>query len=269
MKNLNERALQDLQSLKNWANQLIKLSNEIVKEVECNDKDDLGRMAVYFSFKQINHMQSIVILVPNKDATLIARSMIEGLYQILWAANKPNEIPKQWRAFAYISDLQLIEKRKNKGEKINQQEQQDIEDGLRVYGDLFLKKKAKELKRQGKTLPSDPYHTDWRCSVQIKEIVESVQAEDLQEIYASFSDWHHWGPGGFSGTISGQRNKQHYSSNSPSDSATAITVGFLCLIQTVELLNNHLELGKNSEIQMIKDNYISWHKERKSSLTDV
>ena len=257
MTDINERALRDLLSLRDRAEKLVDLSEKLSKEIKCNENDHLGYMTVLFLYRQIDHLQSIITLVPNKDTILIARSMIEGLCQILWAAQKPEELPLKWRNFAYVSDWRLIEAKRSRGEQIDLQEQQNINNGLKCYGDQFLTKKARNLKQQGQELPSDPYHNNWRCGVSIKEIAESVQADSLyREIYSSFSDWHHWGTGGFGGTISRQRDNMTYSSESPYNAAMAIAAGFQCLLQTVQLVNEHLKLGREAELERIRNDYI-------------
>ena len=43
----------------------------------------------------------------------------------------------------------------------------------------------------------------------------------------------------------------------------ALATGFQCLLQTIELINKHLSLARESQIASIRDGYIKWHQDRK------
>jgi hypothetical protein len=257
-----EKCLQALSGLETWINKLLDLANETVESAECLDDDHLGFMALCFLSRQIDHIQSIITLVPNRDAILIARSMIEGLCQLLWAAQEPKERPLKWRAFAYIHDWRLQQVKIARGESIDANQQKSNELGIQEYGKLFYTKDARSAISQNQPLPPDPYHKAWTCGTQVKQICDCVDAGDLhKEIYSSFSDWHHWGTAGMGKTLSWNENKVTFSSSSSSNSAMALVTGFQCLIQTIELTNEHLLFGRASQIASIRDGYIKWHQD--------
>ena len=257
-----EKCQQALSGLETWIIKLLDLANETVEGAECLDDDHLGFMALCFLSRQIDHSQSIVTLVPNRDATLIARSMIEGLCQLLWAAEEPMERPLKWRAFAYIHDWRLQQVKIDRGESIDPNQQKSNELGIQEYSKLFYTKEALSSIRKKLPLPSDPYHKTWTCGTQIKQICDCVGAGHLhKEIYSSFSDWHHWGTAGIGETLSWNEYKVTFSSSSSSDSAMALATGFQCLLQTFELTNEHLSFTKESQIDSIRDGYIKWHKD--------
>ena len=76
-----------------------------------------------------------------------------------------------------------------------------------------------------------------------------------------FSDWHHWGTAAIGETLSWNENKVTFSSSSSSNSAMALATGFQCLLQTIELTNEHFLFAKESQIDSIRDGYIKWHKD--------
>ena len=47
--------------------------------VACSEEDHLQFMTLCFLSKQLGHAKSVHALVPNRDAILICRSMIDGL----------------------------------------------------------------------------------------------------------------------------------------------------------------------------------------------
>jgi hypothetical protein len=258
-----EKCHEALSGLVEWINKLLDLANEIMESTECSEDDHLGFMALCFLNRQIDHIQSIVMLVPNRDTSLIARSMMEGLCQILWAAQKPTELPLKWRTFAYIHDWRLQQVKIGLGELIDPNQEKSNEIGLRKYGQLFYTKDARSAISQKQQLPSDPYHKSWTCGTQVTQIFDCVSTNYLlKEIYSSFSDWHHWGTAGIAETLSWHENKLTFSSSSSSNSAMALTMGFLCLLQTIELTNEHLSFARESQIALIRDGYIKWHQDR-------
>ena len=119
-----EKCQQTLSGLEIWINKLVGMVHEIVVSAEYLDDDHLGFMALCFLVRQTNHIQSIVKLIPNRDSILIARSMVEGLYQLLWAAQEPTKRPLKWRVFAYVHDWRLLQKKIACGELIDPNQQQ-------------------------------------------------------------------------------------------------------------------------------------------------
>ena len=259
MGNINEKAKRDLPGLHKWVKRLLALSKGVFKNVKYSENDHLGFMALCFLSKQIDHMQSIVTLIPSRDTILVARSMIEGLCQLLWAAQEPAIRPLQWRAFACIHDWRLLQEKIAQGEKVPPKDRTAIKKRLKKYGDQFLKKNAKTAKTLGKPLPPDPYHDNWRCGYQLQQICESVGGADLYRyLYGPFSDWHHWGVGGLGKAIKLQGNQVVYTSLSPSDLASALASGFQCLLETIELTDKHLSLGLESKISELRDDYVAY-----------
>lgn len=260
MSNVEERAERDLLGLRQWVNRLLTLVNEILANIQYSEEDHLGFMALCFLSKQIDHMQSIVFLIPSRDAILVARSMIEGLCQLLWAAREPATLPLQWRAFAWVHDWRVMQAKMARGETVTPERRSAIENALQKYGDQFLTKKAKLARSQQTPLPPDPYHKDWRAGRQIRQIFESVEGEDLyRKLYEPFSDWQHWGAGGLGEAIARQGNRIVYSSLSSTDAATALAAAFQCLLQTIKVVDEHLGFGLTPKISELWDEYIAWY----------
>jgi hypothetical protein len=252
--NEDEKAKRDLPALRQWVNRLLALAHEMILHVRYSEEDHLGFMALCFLSKQIDHLKSIVTLTPSRDAVLVARSMIEGLCQLLWAAADPATRPLQWRAFAWVHDWRVMQAKVAQGELVDPERRTAIENALRQYGDQFLTSKARQARDQGAPLPPDPYHDNWRCGRQMRQICEAVRGEDLyRRLYEPFSDWHHWGVRGLGEAIERQGNRVVYSSLSPADSAAALASGFRCLLQTVELTDRHLGMGLASKVSELRN----------------
>ena len=227
-----------------------------------SEEDDLSFMALCLFGKQIDHLESVVILVPKRDAILIARSMIEGMCQLFWAARDPGTRPSQWRNFVWVHDWRTVQQKSARGVAVDPEVQACIEDGLRRSGDRYVKGKARKARDSGAPWP-DPYHDNWRCGTTVWEMCESVGAGDLyRRIYKPFSDWQHGGVGKLGEALQRRDDRVVYSSDSPKDAATALAVGFQCLLQTAQLTDGYLKLGFGEEISELRDGYVAWNANR-------
>ncbi len=130
-----------------WLDKLLAL--DACDDTRFCDQDHLAFMALCFLSKQIDHTKSILVLIPSRDTILIARSMIEGLCQLLWAVKDPDVRPRQWRAFAWDHDWRLVQAKIKGGESIDPEVLKGIQDGLRRFGNQFLKERERVAFRPG------------------------------------------------------------------------------------------------------------------------
>ena len=245
--------------LRRRLNGLVTFARETIDNIRYSEEDHLAFMALCFLGKQIDHANSILALIPSRDAILIARSMIEGLCQLLWAAKDPRVLPLKWRAFAYVQDWRTLQSKLEAGEPVDPETRAGIESAVRQFGGQFLKGRPGSSWDSGAPIRTDPFHKDWKAGRQIRQICESVGGGDLyRRLYQPFSDWHHWGPAGLGAAIDREGDRIFYSSLRPSDTATALAVGFQCLWQTVELVDRHLDLALTARIADLRDEYVAW-----------
>ena len=231
------------------ANRLLALVDEMHTEIKLTEEDHLGFMAANFLSKQYDHLHSIILLEPSRDVILIARSMIEGLCQLLWAAKEPSVRPFQWRAFSCIEDWRNMRNFLDRGVSIEPQKRATVEENLRINGDIFLNRESKRARKVGKPLRKDPYCRDWRCGMSIKDICEEVGGSDLYErLYTPWSGWHHWSPSGIAASLTRQNDRLIYTTLSSTDAASALAAGFQCVVQTAEVANDHFNMGFEKEI---------------------
>lgn len=255
------KAENDLPTLRQMANGLLALVDEMQKEIKLTDEDHLGFMAANFLSKQSDHLHSIILLEPSRDVILIARSMIEGLCQLLWAANKPSSRPHKWRAFSSIEDWRNMQMFIDHGLSVDPQKRDKVAANLEQFGDIFLNKKSKRAKKEGKFLPEDPYCKDWCCGKTIKVLCEEVSGSDLYEwFYRKWSGWHHWNPRGISESLTWQNDRLIYKTLSSTDAASALAVGFQCVIQSAEVTNGHFEMGFEKKLEHLTSTILRLNK---------
>lgn len=184
----NQKAQRDLPGLRQWANNLLSLATEILGKTQYSEKDHFGFMAFCFLSKQIDHMRAILALNESRDVGLIARSMLEGMCQLLWAAKDAETRALRWRTFAWIHDWRVMQGKILTGEVVDTERRTLIEEAVRQYGVLFLTEQARSNREKGKPLPKDPYHRNWTGKA-AKEIFDSVEGKTLYlKLYKPFSD---------------------------------------------------------------------------------
>lgn len=222
-------------------------------------EDDYAFMALCFLSKQVEHSHSIILLREHRDATLIARTMIEGVVQLQWARKARAKRGLQWRAFALISDWRLLQARRQPGEAHDPEMESNIERALQLHGDHFLTKKARDARTQGQPMPADPYFTTWRCGTSLRDIFAE---SDLRSVYKGhydrISDWHHWGVTSLGAALRRQGNYVHYSPVSIEDAVTAIELAFHALLVTAQIAFGCLDHPIYPELETIEKEYLEW-----------
>ena len=68
--------------LRDQARIVLAIADERSRGVSVCEDDDFGFMAMQFLYKQVQHAESLLALEPRRDAGLIARTMIDGLWPI-------------------------------------------------------------------------------------------------------------------------------------------------------------------------------------------
>ena len=117
-----------LKELCQWLENLLQLTDQMTKGAPYWEEDHLAFMTFCFFNKQIDHARSILRLMPSRDSMLIARSMIEGLAQLLWAAKEPDVLPLKWRTYAWVHDWRRMKERVAAGEVIDANQRAQIEE---------------------------------------------------------------------------------------------------------------------------------------------
>ncbi len=251
-RNLFVRDPREIPFLHSQVEGILALATRSQLDISVRDDDDFGFMTIQFLYKQVQHGDSILLLVPRRDAGLIARTMIEGLYQLLWALHAPAERARLWRSFSIIHDWRLLQTRLKEGIPVDEADLIMNEAGLKEFGDLHRLKNP--------NLP-DPYHKKWRGAVSLSNMADVV-GRDLYDgaygdgPYVQLSDWEHWGVSGIGDSIS--RENDHFLVKVNSDRVTGLSLlaAFQCLLQTLEVADAHLSLHMTDTIQTFRTDFI-------------
>lgn len=248
-----DRARRHLPALQRNLRSLVALTPRVFP-VNIRRNSHLRFMLVSFAVKQNEHARSVLRLGSSLDTMLVARSMLEGLCQLLWALKQPRRRPLLWRSFAFVLDWRLLQAQRRAGQSADPSVERHARAGLRRYGLWFLTKEARQKRTAGQPLPADPYVRNWYGEREA-EIFRDVGAHALLEhAYGPFSEWHHWRPGAIGRLVSFNEPTGRFAmtTSSPSSVATAAACAFQCLWQTMRRLNSRCRLGIGRDLQNLR-----------------
>jgi len=223
---------------------ILALADNSSRSIHIREDDDFGFMTIQFLYKQMQHAESVLSLVPRRDAGLIARTMIEGLYHLLWAFHEPGERARLWRSFSIVHDWRLIQQRLSNGIPVGMEDISRNNAALKEFGNLH------RIKRQETNL-SDPYHKKWRGGVNLSDMADVVGRELYDGPYAELSDWEHWGVSGIGDAISRENDYATVNTNSDRIAGLSLLAAFQCLLQTLEVADAHLMLNISNVVQAL------------------
>lgn len=235
--------------LREQVEQVLALAVRCSRRIVIQHDDDFGFMTVQFLSKQKHHVESILSLVPRRDACLIARTMLEGLYQLLLASNLPAERGRRWRSFSVIHDWRLNQGRLREGLPIDQEHARTIDAALLELGELHRRANAPAD-------ADDPYHKSWRGGVSLSSMASTVGREMYDIPYVEFSDWEHWGVSGIGDSMTVNDNQIEFVPNSDRIEGLSLLAAFQSLLQTLEVANLHFSLNCTEAIKELTESFV-------------
>ena len=184
--------------------------------------------------------------MPRRDAGLIARTMIDGLYKLLWAYQTPEERPRLWRSFSLIEDWRLIQGRLKLGISVDEMDICRNEVALKQLGHLHNKPK---------TRAPDPYNEYWYGKVRLSDMADAVGRELYDEPCNELSDWEHWGVNGIGQSITRENDRVIIDPNSDRVAMVSLLAACQCLLRMLEVADVHLSLNITDTIQSLCKNF--------------
>ncbi len=260
---INEKVSHEmLPHLRDW---LTRVGMEISQQFEISDWRNRGHfafMGICFLSKQLSHCETLVRLVPHKDSILVARTMAEGLAQFLWASRDPESRAHDWRAYAVLEDYWTIPVRERKGRPPTPDMMDSINSAMAEIGPMFLTKKAQKAKQAGQPLPKQPYYTNWRRGTSIKKVFEEIEGSDIWSFfYGPYSAWAHWSSAAFADRFDEEVPRTtRWTPVANSMAAASIVIGITTVLQTAEILFEHIEHPSANLPATLRDEFEAWHK---------
>jgi hypothetical protein len=166
-----------------------------------NQSADL--MVLSFTTKQCEHMDSALMLLEgeaHRDASLVSRSMLEGLAQLQWAFNGVPERTDLWFWYGVIEDWRQLRKNEERGQPADPEVRRISDELIQLHGHHYYSGETKKrIKRARESnvelvLPSNPYRREWN-NVSIRSMMEQIGGLVLYDaLYRHASAWIHWNP---------------------------------------------------------------------------
>ena len=247
-------------TLSRLARNLIRLTTVITTDQQYDDDDHMAFMGLSFVCKQIEHLGSMLQLAGRRDIALIARSMLEGWWQILYASKSPEERAQKWRLFVHVHDWRTMRMQETLGISILEEDRHRIEANLSIHGDNYLRPSACNAKARGKPMPEDPYCDNWTCTSIWAVATDEERDGELQYqlLYKPFCDWHHWSPGGLGSALTRTDTAVDYCAPNNRDTEKALATGFLCLFQTADVVQRHLQREMDQQLEGVLSAFKAW-----------
>lgn len=258
-----KRALLALPELNALVDEVLDLAERVgsdqaaLWDIDHGSEEHAGFMALAYVSKQQEHLQSLLVLVSagqHRDAWLIARTMIEGLAQLRWAhANQPHG-PDEWFWYGVVEDWRQLQK--NKGNGLDDPATEAFADKLLdQYGSNYYTPKATRKADASQPLPRDPYRRRWN-QLDAAAIFSHIEGSDLYEtIFRVASDWVHWSPRSMFLAITDEGETQKYTKGDPARAAQALAAGILSLLQSLEILDSHFQIGIDDKVAEIFERF--------------
>jgi hypothetical protein len=221
----------------------------------------MGAMAYLIVNKQLEHLKSIVVLNDSgqhRDTQLIARTMVEGLALIYWAAADRDKRPLQWRACAWVEEFTILY-----GKPEYAKYKEEIETMLKTFCTSFLKPSSRG-KSIGEITPADYVRgcrweetaTGVFNNVAIRKIFVDAGLEPIYKTYyADTSNWVHWNPIGIAEALNSESGFPTYDRETQYIGAIGYISGFNSLLQSAKFLNGHLKLGFNETLDDLEKDF--------------
>jgi hypothetical protein len=241
---------------------LVTAQRVIERGFSYGEADHYAFMLLCFLMKQFEHIRSVAILVDAgqyRDATAIARMMLEGMSTLLWAARDSETRPLQWRAYALVSDWELLKHRKESGEYIDSDHEKQLSERLQKHGPNYFTKSAR---RDGPDGLDQPFQKTWQLDptgsqITRSAIFEEIKGSNLIAVYKDFSQWVHWTPRAFGECIERQEDdRTAYNPNAYLSAAQALAVAIQAIIETLRLVYEHFKIESKPNLDELRDEYL-------------
>ena len=232
MNDVRSRAERALPRLNERLKQLCTVADRVTYRVKFAQTDHFLFMGLIFLGKQIEHAQAIELLGNHPDSELVARSMLEGMWQLKWASLDPEARPLRWRTYSIVLDWRELCDRDAAGIPVDDTTRVEIAQGISEHGGKFMTPRAIAARTDGAMLPADPYVGNW-SGKQMRQIAEEIGDHALYKTpYSDFSERHHWDPAGLARGIQVKDGTIGYNAISPVSRAGALAVAFQSLYES-------------------------------------
>lgn len=245
---IEERAARVLPELQLLLKDLLQYAESQLGERMVSGDEAFALMSICYHVRLGEHAHAVLRLGVHPDSALVARSVLEGWWQLAWAANDPVSRAERCRAFAFVADWRLLRAKRDRGEPVDPAEEEQIQEGIATVGQVHLSAKALRAIAAGNAVPDDSYNQTWHAK-QIRELAdETGHQDDYLGLYSDLSDRHHWDMGDLVQSLHREGDRLFWKGTSHSSGVMSVATAFMCFCNATKLLSRHFALGLDEEL---------------------
>lgn len=226
-------------------------------------------MALSFAAKQHEHLRSVRTLVAadvHRDASLIARTMLEAQGRLAWAFRQVPERPDLWFWYGAILDWRQMAKNKQDGVVVDPVDEAGLKPYVDQHGPNYyrprIRQRIAQAARDGTiyTIPDDPWdQSDWTETDVRSMFVELGEERLYDSFYRRTSEWAHSGPrailiaAGRQWADTKEWGPDHFTDDDVRSGVWALGVACETLSRSLRVLNAQFALGHDERVNGIAD----------------
>lgn len=239
--NIEERVKAGLALQLHCLETLCTIAHELTKGLPIALNSHFEFMGACFLAKQVEHAGAVHRLHLLPDAGTVARTMLEGLWQLKWAALDVHSRGKQWRGFCYVHDWRVMKEIESRGGPVSEEERTAIMLGIKEYGEFYHRPSAKKALANARRLPDDPYTDTWH-GMTVRELATGCgDTATYVSKYKYLCNRVHWSVSGIGEGLQNRSGILRYDSTSLFTSILATLLAFNCVADTGILLDSKLK----------------------------
>lgn len=202
-----------------------------------NPPDRVAAMVATYFYRQIEHLKSVRMLAVgglHRDSGLIARTMLEGTTQLVWAMMKRPDGPEEWYWYGLIEEWRILRKQKAPIPA-------EFEQLRAIHGPKYYSRKALERLSEGKPLPQDPYRREWH-KLDIASMFEQNDTKAVYGYYRLTSSWTHWNANQILGNLVAEEGRERYEADDPQSAVVALAAAVASFIDVLVIVIGYFEI---------------------------
>jgi hypothetical protein len=188
---------------------------------------------------QYEHLRSTLVLVEtghDRDSSIIARTMAEGLTQLYWALKDEPKRSDQWFWLDTILErLQLLENQEN-GREVPDEVWEISDKLIAEHGSDYYNKETRTAHSAGEPLAEDErrrYRDRWHKPT-ITQLFQGVEENERNlKYWRSASGWTHWSPITVFRAMDQGGGPIRYELFDPREAARALSIAINCTLNTL------------------------------------
>jgi hypothetical protein len=231
--------------------ELVQESGRVVDKLEVGNGREFAYLGAVFVARQREHALAVRLLGSHPDAAMIARTMVEGFWQLKWVLQDPVVRATRWRDFVVVQDWRTMKSMEASGQCVEKKDRQRVQADILAFGTQFLRKRYRNHLIDDAVNEADPFERNW-FTLRIVDLAEAVgQTSYYETKYRELSEHLHWGFSSLAHSLHASHQSVRYRGGSGYTELLAHLSAIQCLADCAMLVDEHLGLGRCDRIRSL------------------